>query len=140
MLFEFELFAILFIFLSTVESDILSKRKIETIGHWLKESNKLGTYKLCWKWKYSIANFKKSSSSVRSECERKKNTIVVLEFDFGLFGGFTDVAWLGESFKESFNESFKKYFLFTSSYYNSKCLVFSRENAKKNQIKFVSNL
>ena len=77
--------------LLSVKSDILSKSKIDKIGHWLKESNKLGTYKLCWK---SSTNKEEFSSG----CNGKKDTITVVRVGSSntYYGGFTDLAWGGE--------------------------------------------
>ena len=73
-----------------MESDILSKSKIDTIGHWLKESNKFGTYKLCWKSSTTKAGFS-------SGCNGKKDTITVVRVGSSTYyGGFTDLAWGGE--------------------------------------------
>ena len=74
----------------SVESDILSQSKIDTIGHWLEESNKLGTYKLCWKSSTNKAGFK-------SGCNGKKDTITVVKVGYNTYyGGFTDLSWGGE--------------------------------------------
>ena len=73
-----------------MESKILSKEKINTIGHWLKKSNQLGTYNLCWASSTNKDGF-------ASGCNGKKNTITVVKVDYrNYYGGFTDLAWGGK--------------------------------------------
>ena len=70
-----------------METKILSQSKVNTIGHWLKESNQLGSYKLCW-------TSSDSKDGFYSGCDGKKNTITVVKVDYGTYyGGFTDLAW-----------------------------------------------
>ena len=79
-----------------MESKILSKGKINTIGRWLKESNQLGKYKLYWTSSTSKDGF-------INGCNGKKNTITVVRVDSGsyYYGGFTDLAWGGRGIRDS---------------------------------------
>ena len=99
----------MFIFFSTVESDILNKSGVETIGHWLKESNKLGTYKPCMEYyKDYLINMK--------ECDDKKNYIFIAQLNFTIIGGFTSGDYLEILF-------------FPRSFYRAQCFEFPRINS-----------
>ena len=87
-----------------MESEILDKSKINTIGHWLKDSNKLGKYKLCSRRK----NHRKKGDS---PCKGFIDTISVVKIALGTnsykyYGGFTNSEFDGELiFKEKKNKA-----------------------------------
>ena len=75
-----------------VISEILSENQIEVIGKFLKESNKLGTYVLCWKSSHTDTN----RNGFFESCGDKKDTISIFRTGSKKhFGGFTDMAWGG---------------------------------------------